>query len=233
VGIQMQTVGPLWLRAMVNTAGTVNLDWFLQRLCAEEWGAAARDGTSIYAWAEAEAASVPIGADGVLYHPYLNTTGVISPFFHPGARAQFFGLGLDHTRAHMLRAVYEGVALAMADCSRALPVEVAEWFVAGGGARSRFWCQMFADCTGKTILVPDGEEFGARGVAVLAGMATGVYRDLDDAMRRTIRVKRRHDPDPAAAARYADLYGLYRSVHEHLRDDWWRRFHMLNRFQES
>ncbi len=229
VGIQMRTADDLWLRAMVNTAGTINLDWFIENLCSEEWRTAERTGASIYAWAEEQAAAIPIGADGLLYHPYLNTTGVISPFFHPGARAQFFGLSLEHTRAHMLRAVYEGVALAMADCSRALPCEVAEWFVAGGRARSAFWCQMFADCTGKTILVPDGEEFGARGVAVLAGLATGVYRDLDDAMQRTIRVNRRHDPDPAAAARYAELHALYSSIHEHLWDDWWTRFHLVNR----
>jgi sugar (pentulose or hexulose) kinase len=233
VGVQMRTTNSVWLRAMVNTAGTINLDWFLDQLCAAERADPKLAGSDIYRWAEAQAASVPVGANGLLYHPYLSNAGVISPFFHPAARAQFFGLSVDHTRAHMLRAVYEGVALSMRDCVTAIPDAIDEWFMAGGGSRSGFWCQMFADCTGKTILVPEGEEFGARGVAMLAGVATGIYADVADAARTVSRVRRRFEPDPGLTERYARLHDIYKGVHRHLREDWWDRFNMMNEFDEA
>jgi len=228
VGVQMRTTGGVWLRAMVNTAGTINLDWFLNQLCAAE--RAQHSGDGIYRWAEAQAAAIPVGANGLIYHPYLSNAGVVSPFFHPAARAQFFGLSVDHTRAHMLRAVYEGVALSMRDCLTAMPDAVDEWFIAGGGGRSDFWCQMFADCTGKAIMVPEGDEFGARGVAMLAGVATGVYGDVEDAARQVSRVRRRFEPRAEVTARYARLHDVYKAVHRHLREDWWERFNMLNEF---
>jgi len=232
VGVQMRTTGNVWLRAMVNTAGTANLDWFLQQFCAAELADPRHSGPGIFRWAEAEASSVPLGAAGLIYHPYLSNAGVVSPFFHPAARAQFFGLSQDHTRAHMLRAVYEGVALSMRDCVTAMPDAIDEWFMAGGGSRSDFWCQMFADCTGKTILVPEGEEFGARGVAMLAGIATGVYADTTAAAGQVSRVLRRFTPDPRLTARYARLHEVYRNVHLHLREDWWDRFNMLHEFDD-
>ena len=228
VGIQMRTVGGTWLRAMVNTAGTVNLEWFLDQLCPAERADPTLSGDRIYRWAEAEAAQIPVGSGGVIYHPYLSNAGVLSPFFHPAARAQFFGLSVDHGRAHMLRAVYEGVAMSMRDCAEAIPDTIDEWFMAGGGSRSDFWCQMFADCTGKAILVPEGEEFGARGVAMLAGIATGVYAGSQDAACAVGRVRRRFVPDPSLTQRYARLHELYKEIHRHLREDWWHRFRVLH-----
>jgi erythritol kinase (D-erythritol 1-phosphate-forming) len=229
VGVQARTTGGLYIRSMVNTSGTINLQWFLDQLCAAEQAAAARDGGDVYAWAEQTAAGVPLGSGGIIYHPYLNTTGVISPFVNPTARAQFFGLSVEHTRAHLLRAVYEGTALSMLDSYLHMPADVREVSLSGGGARSRFWCQMFADCTGRTMLVPSGTELGARGVAILAGVAGAVYRDLADAMTQVIHVERRHEPDPGLTAQYRELYELYRQIYEHLGDDWWARHRLLAR----
>jgi sugar (pentulose or hexulose) kinase len=226
-GIQMRTAGGYWLRGMVNTAGTMNLDWFLNQFCADAKAAAEAGKENIFSWAEREAASIPIGSGGVLYHPYLNSAGVISPFFHPAARAQFFGLGVEHTRAHLLRAVYEGVALAMRDCAEAMPGAVGEWLIAGGGSDSEFWRQMFADCTGRTIVAPEGEEFGARGVAMLAGVATGVYADLAEAVAAVRSVKRVHVPDQANYERYTEIYRLFRDIRDGQTDHWWRRHDML------
>ena len=232
-GVQMKTVGGKWLRAMVNTAGTLNLDWFLKEMCASEIEAAAAAGEPAYAWAEARAASVPAGSEGIVYHPYLNNAGVVSPFFHPAARAQFFGLSVGHTKAHLLRAIYEGTALSMKDCGMVMPIEIDQWLVAGGGSRSAFWCQMFADCTGRRISVPQGTELGARGVAMLAGIATGVYSDLDDAVSSAVRIGRSYDPDPKLVERYARLFELYRSLHEKLRPEWWQRHDLLRSFAEE
>ncbi len=228
VGVQTRTAGGVWVRSMINTSGTINLDWFLGQFCAHEREVEEAAGRNIYEWAERVAAEVPLGSGGIIYHPYLNTTGVISPFLNPTARAQFFGISIEHTRAHMLRAVYEGTALAMLDCSAQIPIDIEEWYISGGGKRSAFWCQMLSDCTGRTILVPSGDELGARGVAVLAGIACGVYRDLQDAMQQVIRVERRHDPNPEATPKYRRIYELYKKIYEHVMEDWWERHRLLS-----
>jgi erythritol kinase len=227
VGVQTRAGGAGWVRSMINTAGTLNLEWFINQFCAAEKQAEEAAGRSIYDWAEREAASIPIGSGGIIYHPYLNTNGVLSPFLNPAARAQFFGVSVEHTRAHFLRAVYEGTALAMLDCYRQIPVEIDEWYIAGGGKRSVFWTQMLADATGRKILVPAGEELGARGVAILAGVACGVYSGVEDAMQQVIVVERQHDPNPDATAKYHRLYELYRHIYEQLSEAWWERHHLL------
>ena len=227
VGVQTRSGGQGWVRSLVNTAGTMNLEWFIQQFCAAERASEEAAGRSIYQWAETTASAIPIGCEGVLYHPYLNTTGVISPFLNPVARAQFFGISVEHTRAHLLRAVYEGTALAMLDRYLQVDVEVDEWYMAGGGKRSPFWTQMFADATGRTILVPQGEELGARGVAILAGVACGAYSSIEDAMRQVIHVSREHQPNAEAHEKYQRIYALYRHIYEHVMDDWWERYRLL------
>lgn len=121
----------------------------------------------------------------------------------------------------------------MKDCAAAMPVDIDQWLVAGGGSRSPFWCQMFADCTGRRITVPEGQELGARGVAVLAGIATGVYRDLDDAVGTAVRAGRSYEPDPDARSRYDRIYRLYRSLHERLRPEWWQRHDLVRSLAEE
>lgn len=223
IGVQTRAGGGGWVRSLVNTAGTMNLEWFLNQFCAAERASE----PNVYDWAEATASAIPIGCEGVMYHPYLNTTGVIAPFLNPVARAQFFGVSVEHTRAHLLRAVYEGTALAMLDNYSHIDLDVDEWYIAGGGNRSPFWTQMFADATGRTILVPEGEELGARGVAILAGVASGAYGSVEDAMQQVIHVSREHQPDAAAHEKYLKLYGLYRRLYEHVMDDWWERYRLF------
>jgi len=93
----------------------------------------------------------------------------------------------------------------------------------GGGARSALWCQIFADCLGTQIDVPAGEEFGAKGAALLAGVARDLYDDLPAAVERTTRVARTYTPDPTVTKKYARLYDLYRETYEAMFDLWARR----------
>jgi sugar (pentulose or hexulose) kinase len=220
-GVQTQSVNHTWIRSMVNTSGTINLQWFLDQFCKDKQVTMSDE--KLYDWAEQTAEEIPIGSGGIIYHPYLNSTGVVSPFVNPTARAQFFGISIEHTRAHMLRAVYEGTALSMLDCYANMPVDVKQLYLTGGGARSSFWCQMFADCTGRTILVTSGTELGARGVIILAGIACGVYKDLPDAIQSVIRVEREYHPDQKASEKYQEIYKLYKSIYQHVSGDWWER----------
>ena len=227
IGFEFLMLGNRWLRSLTNTAGTLNLEWFLNNLAAEERIEAKKRGVSVYQIMEEEAASVPIGSGGVIYHPYINTSGVGAPFMNAAARAQFFGIEVDHERRHMLRAVYEGLALAMSELYNLVPVKISEVLVTGGGARSPFWCQMFADCTGRKMLVPEGSEFGAKGDAILAGIGIGKYKDLEDARKRTFRLARVYEPDPKKTEKYAKIYELYRNIYMDMQDHWWHRHKLL------
>src|SRR5690606_6915776 len=100
------------------------------------------EAAAVYAQMEADAASAPLGADALIYHPYLNSTGVVSPIVHPAARGTLFGLTFNHTREHVVRAIFEGAAMAIHDCYQHLNLPVSEVILSGGGARNRFWSQM-------------------------------------------------------------------------------------------
>jgi sugar (pentulose or hexulose) kinase len=233
IGFQFLMPGRLWIRSLTNTAGTMSLEWFMQNFCADERRQAEQRGTGVYEILEEEAASVPIGAGGVIFHPYLNTTGVLAPFRNVAARAQFFGLAVDHERRHLLRAVYEGLALAMRELYALLEVDARAVIVTGGGARSRFWCQMFADCTGRRMLVPEGSEFGAKGVAILAGIGTGQYADLAAATQATFRIQRVHEPDAQAYRQYGRVLELYRAIYEDMQEHWWHRWRLLQELSKG
>lgn len=207
-----------WLRTMVNLTGTTNLDWAIDQLCGLEASRAAHRG-ELFQAVQALAGQSPPGANGVIYHPYLNPVGVVAPFVEPAARAQFFGLSRAHTRADLLRAVYEGVALSIRDCYAAMATP-AEIRLAGGGARSEFWSQVIADCTGSRVLVPAGAEFGAKGAALLAAVGLGWFESVAAAGRATVAIARTHAPRPELKPLYDDLYATYYQLRNDLRLAW-------------
>lgn len=213
VGFTIALGGGRWTRVMASMAGTPNLDWVLSELMD----------TDDFDAVEARVRDVPVGAEGVMYHPYLSASGERSPFLEPSARAQFTGLDPEHTRGHLARAVYEGVALAMRDCYEHMGGQADAVLMGGGGARSALWCQIFADCLGTRVDVPAGEEFGAKGVALLAGVGVGLYDDLPGAVDRTTSVTRSYAPRPDRTEKYALLYDLYRETYEAMFDVWDRR----------
>ncbi len=219
VGVQAVMPGENWLRSLVNTSGTLNIDWMLDNLAVPERERAEREGRDVFELIEEVVETVPVGSGGVLYHPYINTAGVVSPFVNAAARAQFFGISIANTRAHLMRAIYEGVALSMLDAYENMPERCEKVLLSGGGARSKFWSQMFADATGKRIEVAEGSEFGARGVAMMAGIGAGVYRNVEDAAS-IVRVVRYHDPRPEHHHNYRELYTLYRELYRLLGDAW-------------
>jgi sugar (pentulose or hexulose) kinase len=222
-GVEAVLPGGLWLRSLVNTSGTLNMDWLVDNLAEAERIAATNSGRNIFDLIEETVQTVPPGARGIVYLPYLNSAGIISPFAEPTARAQFFGISLAHTRADLMRAIYEGTALAMRDCYDAIGQPVAEVTLVGGGARSAFWSQMFADVTERTIHVTEGSEIGARGAAILAGVGTGFYASFADAACQAVHISRTYQPQPDNARAYRAVYDLYCQLYRNSRDLW--RFH--------
>jgi xylulokinase len=168
-----------------------------------------------------DAARISPGAEGLVFLPYL--TGERTPYPDPFARGAFVGLTLRHTPAHLTRAVVEGVTFGLRDSLeliRALGIQITEVRAAGGGARSAAWRQILADVFDAEITLLNTTEGGAYGVALLAGVGAGVWKDARQACDATLRVVSRTAPagDPAVSRRYEEAYARYRELYPILKD---------------
>ncbi|MCB1467940.1 MAG: hypothetical protein KDK08_12560, partial [Rhizobiaceae bacterium] len=204
LGLLFTLPGKAWFRSMVNVAGTLNLDWAIANILGET-----ERNAELFGRLDAMIAEVPIGCDGVVYLPYLSDSGIIAPVFDQRARAGFFGLTPRHERKHMMRAVYEGVILAVRDLLQHLPDVEGEILLTGGGANSLIWTQMLADATGKPVAIPAGSEFGARGAALLAATAVGVFSSIREASLSTRQIARRQIPNPEARNAWNQAFSNY------------------------
>ena len=213
-----------YLRILPNTSGTIAFDWFLDRFGAPITAAGKPDFSAL----EAKAAAIDRGANGVVFIPYVNGSGVLAPFHDTLARGGFFGVGSHTSHDHLLRAVYEALCFATRDCFEAMSTRPKSLVLTGGGARSAFWAQMFADICAIPIETPYVEESGALGVAMLAGVAVGVWPDLEAAAAATARSAIRYEPDPVAVADYAGWFELYQQTRDVYRTYSSARANLLN-----
>jgi xylulokinase len=168
-----------------------------------------------------DAAQTPPGAEGLTFLPYL--TGERTPHRDPYARGAFVGLTLRHNQAHMTRAVVEAITFGLRDSLelvRQSGIRVNEVRVAGGGAKSAIWRQWLADIFDAEITLINSSEGGAYGVALLAGVGTGVWASTPEACDATLRVTLRTAPTQDAAIRraYDAAYARFRACYPALRD---------------
>ncbi|MGQ0640519.1 MAG: xylulokinase [Gemmatimonadaceae bacterium] len=162
----------------------------------------------------AEAAGVPRGAGGVTFLPYLQ--GERTAHRDASVRGAFLGLSLAHTRAHLTRAVLEGVCFAMRDSFtilRELGLAPPYLLLTGGGARNRFVRQMQAEVCGLPVRTVAREEGPAYGAALLAAVGAGVFRDLSEATRATLVRGPLETPDASAHIEYEPAYARFRAAH--------------------
>lgn len=213
VGQTLATTDGLWVRALVNTSGTQCVDWAAHVLAGEGEPLSAAD-------VERLAASSVDGANGVLFHPYVSLAGVIAPFVHPGARGNFAGMTAATTRADLARAVYEGVALAIADCYGAIDAPLEAVFLAGGGARSTLWRELVADLLQVPVHVPTDPELGARGAAMTACVAARLHPSLYETQQAWALSTDTTRPDPGRSTVTRGRLGLFRQVAEALQQLW-------------
>ena len=125
-----------------------------------------------------------------------------------------------HTRAHVVRAVLEGVAFSLRDSFsifEEMQVPVSHVRLGGGGARSALWRQIQADIYGHPVEIVAAEEGAAYGAALLAGVGAGVWRTVDEACDAVVRVVTRIEPDPIDRATMARQYERYRALYPALK----------------
>ncbi len=164
------------------------------------------------ALAEAEAA--PPGSEGLLFLPYLS--GERTPHADPKARGAFVGATLAHGRGHFTRAVLEGVAYGLRDSLeilRGMGLSLRQLRLTGGGAKSLLWRQILADVFGQPVHTLQAEEGPAFGVALLAGVGTGVWESVPEACAQTVRLADSTEPDPARQPAYEEGYAQYRRLY--------------------
>lgn len=171
----------------------------------------------LYDALEAGAGDVPPGANGLLFLPYL--LGERSPHWNPRARGAFLGLTMSHGRAEMARAVLEGVALNLRlilDAFREQGAPIQALRLIGGGARSAVWRQILADALGLPLLLPTLlVEATSLGAAVAGGVAVGLYPGYE-VVREIVQVRPGEEPTAASAARYEEIYPLFREAYTRL-----------------
>jgi L-xylulokinase len=208
----------LFLTIEGSATSATNLEWFVNQCCGDERAEAKRRGISVYEVCNEEVASLAPGSTNIIFHPFLYGSNV-----QPTARAGFYGIAGWHTRAHLLRSLYEGVVfghLSHIEKLRAAGARISTARLAGGGARSSVWSQMFADTIQVTMEISDGNEVGARGAALSAGVGAGVYRDYAEAVQEAVAVVRVHEPIPANTSLYLERYAEYQRLARVMQEPW-------------
>lgn len=206
-----------WLLQGGSVGGGGALRWFRDQLGAGEAAMALEEGASAYDILSREAGEIEPGCSGLCYLPYM--AGERSPIWDSDARGVFAGLSYDKTRSHMVRAVMEGVAFSLRhnlDTAYETGARVSALHSVGGSANSRVWTQLKSDITGLTIHVPFSDQATTLGTAMLAGIGAGVYSGFDDAVRRTVRVQRTHEPNAEVHRKYEDYYRQYLELYRAL-----------------
>jgi xylulokinase len=198
-----------WHFMGVTLSAAGSLQWYRDTLAAKE----------SFAEIVAEAEKAPAGSDGLLFLPYLS--GERTPYPDPLARGSFVGLTLRHGRAHMTRAVLEGVAFSMKDCFGLLQGaglgSVREVRIAGGGAKGALWRKIVASALGLPMLTVNSTEGAAYGAALLGGTGAGAWPSVEAACDATIAVTGRDEPVAEWSKAYEALYPRYRELYKALK----------------
>jgi xylulokinase len=202
----------VWYTALATNACASSYRWLRDNFFAQEKIECEKNGKNVYRIMDELAGEVPVGALGLIYHPYL--LGERCPYYNSKLRASFIGMGMVHEKKHFARSVLEGVAFSLNDCYRIAkdinPV-IKDVRLIGGGAKSDLWCQIVSDVIGVPVLRPrnDDSSFGG---ALLAGVGKGVFRSEIEAAKICVKVERELQPNWDNHIRYTKYFELYRDA---------------------
>jgi len=209
-----------WTVMSCTQGAGLSLQWLRNTCCAPEVEKAAAESVDPYFIMDKLAEHVPIGADKLIYLPYL--MGERSPHPDPHCRGVFFGLSAIHGRPEMIRSVLEGVAYSQRECVdvfKEMGVVINDMLVCGGGARSSIWRRMLADLYACPVSMTEADEGPALGVALLSGVCSGVYGSIEQACEAAVRKGKSQQPDMASNAKYEPYYNLYKRLYKNLKED--------------
>lgn len=197
-----------WHVMGVTQAAGLSLNWFRNNLAPD----------LSYRQIDQACAALPIGAEKLLYLPYL--MGERTPILDSDARGVFFGLSAMHTREHMSRAVIEGVSYSLYSCLeviREVGIAVEDMALCGGGGKSPFWKQMLCDIYNIPIKTMVSDEGAALGAAILGGCAAGVFTCVEDGCEKLVKSGSTVFPDGTKHERYMQFYAVYDQLYPALK----------------
>ena len=207
-----------WHVMGVTQGAGLSRKWFRDNFCRAEIDTAGGLNTDSYDIIDKEIEEAPIGANRLLYLPYL--MGERTPHLDANARGVFFGLSAIHTKRDLLRAVMEGVSYSLKDCLAVLEemnIAVDNMAICGGGSKSGYWRQMLADIYGCPVKTIASKEGPALGVALLAGVGAGIYQSVPQACSEVIKYGSTLPPVYENSKEYAKYYDLYKDIYPALK----------------
>ena len=208
-----------WTAMSCTLAAGLSMRWMRDEFFSNEKKELSKKHQNVYDLMTRQAAKIPSGADGLIYLPYL--MGERSPVLDPEARGVFFGLSARHTRAHLTRAVLEGVTLSARhnlEVLNEIGINPATLMACGGGASSKVWRQMLSDILKCNVATTLSKEGPALGVAILAGVACGIFKSVSEGCKKCVKKGTAFSkPDSEESVRYDDVYKLYTFLYPQLR----------------
>jgi xylulokinase len=202
---------------MLSAGGS--FQWLRNQLAAPEVAAAKKKGVDPYELLVAEAAQAPLGSEGLFFLPYL--TGERCPHPDPLARGGWIGLTARTTRDMLIRSLLEGVTFGMRDAldiMRQMGIPATQVRASGGGARSDFWRHLQADIYNLPLVLTNATEGPAYGVALLAGVGTGVWASVEQACKSSIKQVTKVTQNRKSAAEYDRYYATFDKLYFDLKE---------------
>lgn len=199
--------------AGLSTSGSATT-WFRDQFGKDLIQSEFSGGLNAYASLAKEASDSPIGANGLLFLPYMS--GERTPIFDPKARGIFAGLALSHTRGDMYRAVLEGTAYAIRmnlEAMQKAGAEIKHGVAVGGGTSNELWLQMVSDVSGIHQLVPEKIIGASYGDAFLAGLAIGAVNSVEALKKDWVKIQREIIPNKSHKPAYDEFYALFKDLY--------------------
>jgi len=200
------------IEAGLSTAGAI-LRWFRDQFAQGENLLANMTRRRAYEYLDMEAEYVPPGSNGLIVVPFFS--GARAPRWNPLAKGLIFGLTVYHTRAHVFRALMEGIAYEIRkviETLEELGIKAEEIRLLGGGGKTPTWARIKADITGRRVALLEFLDAALIGDAILAGKGTGAFQTYDEGVRRLVKIKRTIEPDPRYVKAYEKYYRLYEKL---------------------
>ncbi|MGL5258984.1 MAG: xylulokinase [Lachnospiraceae bacterium] len=207
-----------------SLAAGLSLKWLKENFCNDVIEIAKEKEEDVYSLMTKMAEEVPIGADRLLFLPYL--MGERSPILDHNARGAFIGLSAIHTKANLIRAVLEGVVYSQKhnlDILSDMGVLPDDMTACGGGGSSKMWRQMLADVYDCPVNTVTNKEGPALGAAILAGVGANIYESVEDGCKKVIRYNEAEKPQQENTTKYHQFFEIYKECYPALKE----QFHKL------
>lgn len=208
----------MWVAGGAINNGGMILRWVRDKICHYTKSHLENLDVDGYDLMTMKAAHVAPGSDGLIMLPCF--TGERAPYWNSELRGMFFGLSLNHSRSHMIRAALEGICYSMNAVFAALKEfgEIKDIRVSGSFTKSELWLQILSDILNEELTLPNNSEGAAFGAAVLGFIASGRLKSISDTAQ-LVTPRKKYQPNSENTATYQELYGIFEQLYWRLQPE--------------